>query len=307
MAMKAKNILAMVRSNWPPILIVPVIVSLWNGCASPQLPDSSQSALRQALTFHASFDGGADADFALGDRKIYWAPSMRRPRVGKPGLPENGSVTLASGEGRFGDALRFHKKVPEMVFFQAGQNLAYRQNDWSGTVSLWLKLNPDEDLEPGYCDPIQITPREWNDAAFFVDFSKDERPRHFRLGAFADLRTWNPTNRRFETIPANERPMVTVTRPPFRRDRWTHVVFTYSHFNTGKDDGTARLYLNGQFQGGLTERQQTFTWEVGKSLMMLGLSYVGLYDELAVFNRALTDQEVQTLYRLKGGVRSLGI
>jgi hypothetical protein len=29
---------------------------------------------KQALTFHASFDKGLDADFALGDKRIYTAP-----------------------------------------------------------------------------------------------------------------------------------------------------------------------------------------------------------------------------------------
>ena len=59
----------------------------------------------------------------------------------------------------------------------------YAKSNWSGAVSFWLRLDPDTDLEAGYCDPLQNTPREWNDAAFWVDFSKDERPRHFRLGA----------------------------------------------------------------------------------------------------------------------------
>jgi len=30
-------------------------------------------------------------------------------------------------------------------------------------------LSPPTDLAPGFCDPIRITPREWNDRAFFVD------------------------------------------------------------------------------------------------------------------------------------------
>ena len=38
---------------------------------------------------------------------------------------------------------------------------------------------------------------------------------------------------------------------------------------------------------------------------MLGLSYIGLYDDLAVFDRALTEEEVAWIYRLDGGIRSL--
>ena len=42
-------------------------------------------------------------------------------------------------------------------------------------------------LEPGFCDPVQITPRAWNDAAFFVEFEKRPESIPFRLGVYADL------------------------------------------------------------------------------------------------------------------------
>ena len=40
---------------------------------------------RQALTFHASFDRGVDADFARGDKRLYNAPSMNKRAEAKPG------------------------------------------------------------------------------------------------------------------------------------------------------------------------------------------------------------------------------
>ena len=46
-------------------------------------------------------------------------------------------------------------------------------------------------------------------------------------------------------------------------------------------------------------------WDPSKALVMLGLNYIGLFDELAIFNRALADQEVRTLYQLREGVASL--
>lgn len=279
-------------------------------CAIEQLRaaetmDKRLGPLRDALTFHASFDSQVDADFALGDRRIFTAPNMKHPRTGTPGLPANGAMSLAPGQGKYGGALRFHKKVADMIFFQAEKNFSYRTNNWAGAVSFWIKLNPDEDLEPGYCDPLQVTSRDWNDAAFFVDFSKDERPRHFRLGAFADRSVWDPNKRDYDRVPLAERPMVTVTRPPFSRERWTHVVFTFANFNTGRSDGVAKLYLDGQLQGTLAGRQQTFTWEPAKAIMMLGLYYTGLYDDLAVFNRALAEAEIDALAQLPDGVHSL--
>ena len=112
------------------------------GGVQAQVGDESLAKLRSALTFHASFDHGIDADFALGDRKLYWAPSMKLPRVGKLGFPENGAVSRVNEGGRFGGALRFHKKVPEIVFFQGEKNFAYRTGDWSGTVSLGWSIRP---------------------------------------------------------------------------------------------------------------------------------------------------------------------
>ena len=70
-------------------------------------------------------------------------------------------------------------------------------------------------------------------------------------------------------------------------------------------DGVAKLYLNGELRGTLSPREQTFTWDPPQTLAMLGLNYIGLFDELAFFNGALTCDEVKHLFQLKDGVRSL--
>src|SRR5687767_7029892 len=67
-------------------------------------------ALRKALTFHASFDNGTEADFAVGEKKLRHAPSMSKRGEAKPGLPESGEVVIAKGEGKYGNGLRFVKK-----------------------------------------------------------------------------------------------------------------------------------------------------------------------------------------------------
>ena len=287
-----------------PIVTVAVTLAL----LLPVAADTAQSTdrgLRAALTFHASFDGSVDAMHAAGDRSLYWAPSLKERPGAKTGLPPAGETAHAAGAGRFGDALRFTKRRAPVVFFRAARNLPYAPSDWSGTVSFWLQVDPQGQLEPGFCDPVQITPRAWNDAAFFVEFEKRPESIPFRLGVYADLDVWNPAKRKFEEIPASERPLVTVANPPFAGGKWTHVVFTFERFNNGKADGTARLYLDGQPRGMLAARQQTFTWDPEQAIIGLGLSYIGLLDELSVFSRALTADEVGALYRLAGGVSSL--
>ena len=168
-----------------------------------------------------------------------------------------------------------------------------------------VRLDPDRDLAPGYCDPVQITERAWNDAAFFVDFTKDDSPRHFRLGVFSDLGFWNPSGRKWEEVPATERPLAIVERPPFGSDRWTHVAFTFEAINSDAREAVARFYLDGKPAGEIKGRRQVFTWDPAKARILLGLAYVGLFDDLAVFDRSLTAEEIQTILRLDQGIRSL--
>jgi hypothetical protein len=277
-----------------------LITALSPGCAS-----RPKDSLARSLTFHASFDRGLDADVALGDAAFRHAPSMSKQAEAKSGLPESGEVQLARDAGRFGHALRFTKKKSPLVFFHAAKNVPYRTNNWSGTVSFWLSTDPAGELEPGFCDPIQITPRAWNDACFFVEFEKRTNDIPFRLGVYPDFKAWNPNNKKWAEVTAVEKPLVAASTTPFARGKWTHVVFTFEHFNTGRDDGIARLYLDGALAAALGPRRQTFTWDEDKCLIMPGLSYIGLWDELAIFNCALSASEVRALNQLKDGVREL--
>ena len=260
--------------------------------------------MRDALLLRASFDGGLNADFAAGDATLYTAPTGDRKQA-RPGLPDGGLVVHAKGEGRHGDALRFTKKMKPTVFFRGEKNLGYSTNGWSGAVSVWLKLDPDKDLEPGYCDPLQFVAQNWEQGNMFIEFSKDHMPRHFRYAILPVKQTWNPQNRGWEAIPDQERPMVPVYRPPFTAAKWTHVVFCFGNLNTGAKDAWGRLYLDGKFQGEFTGWLGAFNWDVSQSALTLGLSYTGLLDELAVFNRPLTAGEVKAVYQAPGGLREL--
>ncbi len=271
------------------------------GMTSP----AAEPSWRAALTFHASFDDGTDADFAKGDRRLYHAPTMSKRAEARVGLPAESTVKRVPGQGKFGAALQFQRKSEATAYYQVADNFAYRTNAWGGTVSFWLSTDPAGDLAPGYCDPLQITPRAWNDAAFFVEFEKRPGSIPFRLGAYPDFKIWNPENRKWETMSASEKPLLTVDQPPFGRERWTHVVFTFEHYNTRRPDGVTRLYLNGRLQQSISAREQTFTWDPAKAHVMLGLSYVGLFDELSLFDRALSAEEIASLHQLPKGVRGL--
>jgi len=280
------------------ILVVGVATALIH--CSPPVVAGPPETLSQSLIFHAPFDGGMDAAKAL-DKFIYTAESAERKSVQQGN--HRTDVTIVKGAGRYGDAIRFSENLPQVLLYQ-GINAGYQKSNWSGTVSLWLKLNPDEDLKPGYCDPLQITDKTWNNAAFFVDFDKD-LPRAFRLGVFPDYTSWNPRDTPWEQIAVRERPMVSVAKPPFQASEWTHVVYTFENINAADgSDATAMLYLNGESQGSL-KRPMQFSWDPSKAAIMIGISYIGDFDDLAIFNRALTADEVVILNHLPEGVGKL--
>lgn len=256
--------------------------------------------LSEALTLAATFDEGYEADFGKGDTRLFTAPAYNQLDKARAGMNSE-FIERAEGEGRFGDALHFKEKADPVIFYPSEGNIAYDQEDWSGSISLWLSLDPEEDLEPGYVDPIQITDAGYNDAALWVDFS-DKNPRSFRMGVYGDLDVWNPENVGPDDNPAFNNRLLPAEYRPFGTGIWTHVVITFSGLNTG--EGKAALYINGQRQG---EREipEPFTWELEQSKIFLGLNYTGLLDEAALFDRALTEEEVVRLYQLPGGLSAL--
>lgn len=263
------------------------------------LSAADSKSLRDALTMHASFDDKFEADFSRGDKTMY-AQGGGASGAAK----ETDAIKLAPNAGRFGGALHFTKKNPVRPFFKGPGVVDYKSANWSGTVSIWLKLTPDEDLEPGYCDPVQIVGGDNKKGFMFLEWSKDETPRHFRYAIRPLFEIWNPNNIDWAKMTDAQRPMVKVERAPFSRTKWTHVVFSFDRLNAGKA-GVGKLYLDGKLQGTISGWDLTFGWDAEKVMLVLGSSYVGQMDELSVFNRALTGAEVTQLHQLPKGVKGI--
>jgi len=262
--------------------------------------DEKKLDLFGALTLHASFDNGLDADFSRGDRTCYVRQGKELHRAAA-----NEDAKLVAEGGRFDGSLHFTKKSSFRPAYRDAGVLGYNDTDWNTSVSIWLRLNPDEDLEPGYCDPVQIVGDDGKKGFIFLEFSKDETPRFFRYAIRPLFDIWNPNDVSWADIPIDKRPMVQVQRPPFSRDHWTHVVFTIENINNDNEPPQGRLYLDGKLQGSIENWDLTFGWDPSQVLLVLGAAYVGHLDDLAVFNRALTDDEVKQVYRLKQGVGEL--
>lgn len=258
-----------------------------------------RARLAAGLTLHASFDEGFDADFAVGDR------ACRQGGVdAKPAVP-TADVRLVPGAGRFGGALEFVRKNPLRPAYRDAGSLGYDPRGWSRSVSVWLRLDPDRDLEPGYCDPVQILGDDTKQGFIFLEWSKDHSPRRFRYCIRPLFEIWNPRGVGWEEIPDADRPMVQVERAPFSRDAWTHAVFTLENVNDASRPQVGRLYLDGLLQGAVHSWDLSFGWDPARVQLVLGAAYVGQLDDLAVFDHALSDGEVAVLHGLERGVGEL--
>ncbi len=277
-----------------PVLAAALVLPFGLSAADPK-------PLRDALTLHASFDAHLDADYSRGDKTLY--PAGATPK-GQPEVKMADVIKLAPGEGRFGGALHVTKKNPIRPYFKGPGVLDYKAANWSGAVSIWLRLTPDEDLEPGYCDPVQIVGGDNTKGFMFLEWSKDETPREFRYAIRPLVEIWNPQKKDWAKMTDAERPMVKVVPAPFSRTKWTHVVFTFDRLNAGKS-GSGTLYLDGKPHGTIKNWDLTLGWEADKVQLVLAAAYVGHMDDLAVFNRSLSASEVQQVYALPNGIKDL--
>jgi hypothetical protein len=285
-----------------PLTFVAVALFTAAALAGAQEPTAAEAraALAKALTLHASFDAGLDADFSRGEKTCYVQQGKELVKAAP-----NADVAVAAGAGRHGGSLHFPKKGATRPAFKDGGVLGYNAKSWSATVSAWLRLDPDKDLEPGYCDPVQIVGDDNKKGYIFLEWSKDETPRYFRYAIRPLYPIWNPTGAAWHEIPFEKRPMVQMDRAPFSRDKWTHVAFTVENVNDKTRPQAGRLYVNGKLQGTIEKWNLTFDWDPAKVLLVLGAAYIGHIDDLAVFDRPLTAAEVERVYGLRAGVREL--
>ena len=262
-----------------------------------------RSNLSTALTFHASFDHGSDADFALGDKQIYSATvedgkvTALTPGLGDPPL------AIMKDAGKFGSALAFTQENSHVVVYKAEKNVAYSPEVFRGTVSFWMNLDPAE-IPGQYSDPLQITDKDYSDSCIWLDFTKNDTPSDCRLGVFGNLSEWDVKSQRAASAEFYWR-LAKVAEPPFAKGQWTNVVVTWDGLNNSQN-GRARLYFNAEYQGASGIIRERFNWDVANAGIRLGMGhFVGLIDDLAIFNRSLTAEEIRALYGLKSGVGEL--
>lgn len=245
---------------------------------------------RQHTCLYASFDQGVDADFSRGSGSATYQASV---------------VQHDSSAGRYGGALLFSAaqrgwNKDEFTFPAAG-NFPYDTQSFSGTISLWLSCDPDEDLSPECpVDPFHIS-RRAADGSFYLDLTRpnDARygsPRKLRLGIYND----SPANDRF--IGGQ---LIVVGELNWKRGEWHHVAATWRNANSGGKDGLSEVYVDGVRRGWMEGYEHRVTWNVEELTLGLGQRYAGKIDEVLILDVALSASQVKELYGLPGPLGDL--
>jgi hypothetical protein len=265
------------------------------------VPDEDQ--LRKAATFYASFDDAVRADFGGGEL----TPSTRTNHqtekgryVFEKGYPEK-AFRIAEGRGKAGGALEAVDVPPDngRIFFPAKGNIAHKAGGWSAALSVWINFDPDSQLKTKFCDPIQITSKSAGNGGLWFDFNDVKPNRNMRMGVFPAVTESRPMIKESREAWS---PMVWVDSPGFHVGEWHHIVMNWHNLDTGRNDGRGQLYIDGKLIGEIKDKDYPLTmdWDLDKAGIYVAIAYIGLMDELALFNRPLTESDIATLRSTPG-------
>ena len=256
---------------------------------------ADEAAVRKAVTFYASFDEAVKGDFG-GDLTAgtrFPHPTEKGQFVFKKSV-ENAVVRIAKEKGIVGGALESVAVSPTngRLYFPVKGNLAYKKGGWSGSVSVWCNTDPNRLIAAKFCDPVQITQKGYDNGDLWFDFN-DAKPRDLRFGAFTARRDGQ------KAIPESDpkAPLIRAPRIDWKVGEWHHVALTFQNLDTGKTDAVTTLYIDGKRIGAVKDQAIAMGWESGKASAFLAISYIGLMDEFALFDRSLTAEDVALLHK----------
>jgi hypothetical protein len=261
----------------------------------------SNDDLRKAVILYASFDEAAKADIAGGQTTLdtrFGPPGEFEKYVFEKGFNEK-VFRIAKDGGISGGALEVVDVLPNngRVFFPAKGNLPFDPKGWEGSLSVWCKTDPNKLLKTTFCDPIQITEKGANNGGLWIDFN-NAKPRDMRHGAFPAVAAGEKPIA--EDDP--KAPLVQVGKVDWQADAWHHVVLAWSGLDTGKN-AVSKIFIDGKLIGEIRDRPLAMQWDLDKTGIYVGVNYIGLLDELTIFRRSLTAEEIVQLHREPGWMK----
>jgi hypothetical protein len=137
---------------------------------------------------------------------------------------------------------------------------------------------------------VQITQKGANNGGIWLDFTND-KPRAMRLGTFPAAPPGQDPIKESDA----DAPLVWVRKVGFKAGDWHHIGITWENFDTGRPDAVAHLFVDGNRQGSIRDRSISMNWDLDKAGIYVAVNYIGLLDELALFDRALPEAEIDEL------------
>jgi hypothetical protein len=259
---------------------------------------ADDSPLLKSVTLYASFDEWPEADVGAGELKLWTRtndPKTKGKFIYKQGF--DAQVFKINKKGIHGGCLEVIDTLPEngRIYFPLNGNMAFNNKGWGGAVSVWINGDPNTLLKTRFCDPIQITEKGANNGGIWFDFN-DAEPRDLRHGAFPAV----DEGKKGVGEDDPDAPMVWVKRIAFKQGEWRHIVLSWKNFDTGKNDAVSQLWIDGKLMGEVKDRAIAMKWDVDKAGIYVAVNWIGLLDELAVFSRALTEEEIKELHKHPG-------
>jgi hypothetical protein len=267
-------------------------------------PAADADDLLKAITLYASFDEALKADIGGGDLSL-WTRTPDEKDKGKftyaKGFDDK-VLKIAKDKGVAGGCLEAIEVQPKngRLYFPAKGNIAFKKGGWGAALSVWINTDPNKLIKSRFCDPIQITQKGANNGGIWFDFN-DAKPRDMRMGTFPAVPEGKTAIK--EEDPAA--PMVRVKDVGFKSGDWHHIVLSWQNFDTGKKDALATLYVDGKKIGDVKDYEIAMDWDIDRAGIYIALGYIGLMDELALFNRPLTTDEVAALHKKPGLLQPL--
>ena len=86
--------------------------------------ENPNTKLKEALTFYASFDSSVDADFALGDARMYTVPNRQARDSAQVGLLKP-DIKRVDSLGKFGAGLVFTERSHGYIYYPSEKNIVY--------------------------------------------------------------------------------------------------------------------------------------------------------------------------------------
>mgnify|MGYP004000777137 CR=1 FL=1 len=252
---------------------LPVVLLGLLACASPE--ETIEQNLRQHVLFFSNFEKGVDAFDGEGESLADF---------------DTANTNHMKSGGNPDGFLQFNPGASALSY-KAKANFPYNPNQaWSGSVAFWLNVNTST-FEADFPEPFHIGKRipgdfPWDDAAIFIDFKKSDNV--LRFGCYPD-KAQEISNQmvadRVISVPAN-----------WKSGQWHHITITWSNFNSGKADATWSLYIDGELKGQKGPISQKVTWNIDNQVIRFNhYKFPGKIDEIAIFSKALTPDEIKYL------------